>query len=682
MPISASKLVSITPRVLSGAGTDLTFNGLLLTKNKNLPNENLKLFENANAVGSFFGLDSQEYKAATCYFNGFDNSDVKPSGLYAFRHNSEASAAFVRSGQFSGTMAQTLEELKTIINGTLTLSMVGEPQTVNGIDLSVAGSLSDVASIVQAAIRNAAVDDTAASNDYATALATGVAGNLLSISIANGEPETTTEAKKASCKYGDAKTAGVAGNDLQVAITGSSGAWKIVINQDSDAVYTKESYAEDTINPDDLENDYVEFKAVALAQETVDLEGGADAVTAATYVVKTLNDGQALDTQTVKTARELTQNTYVRFNSEASLTVGNYPLTGGANNGQGAWEGATVEYSSNLNAFTLTAGTTGADVGISDVSGNVADGMFLTADLGATFSEGSDSRTYTETLNAAINNGTNWVTFTTVDNVTTDEIVEMSEWSNARYNEGTQFLYVFYDTDEAMFTADPSATAAAILQDLNVNGVCGVYGDVRHACFIMGSIASISWDRPNSTITLAYKTQSGLGANVVRGDRAQALENLQMNFIGDYASRNSEFILHQPGCMFGPWSWIDSYINSVWLTNALQVQILSGFQTVKRVPYNNEGYTFIRAWCADVIERGITNGVISTGVNLSQTQITALQQEAGQDISTELFNNGYFLQILDATANVRQGRESPTCSVWYTDAGSVHRISMPVTTVQ
>ena len=67
-----------------------------------------------------------------------------------------------------------------------------------------------------------------------------------------------------------------------------------------------------------------------------------------------------------------------------------------------------------------------------------------------------------------------------------------------------------------------------------------------------------------------------------------------------------------------------------------------------------------------MVDRALTNGVIDRGVRLSETQKTELINEAGKDISTDLYNNGYVLQINDATAAVRQARISPSMSFWYT----------------
>lgn len=778
MAIPASNLVSITPRVLAGSGEGLNFNGLFLSSNANLPANSLMPFYSASEVGEFFGQSSAEYIAAQVYFNGFDNSDVKPSMCYFFKHSTEPAPAFVRSAPFGTTQAQVLAAIAQINNGTFTTTINGNARSITSLDFTGVTSLSAAASILQTAIRAVEIPDVAASNSYGTAVTPGAAGNNLSIVISEGTPEVTaaakaasseigtavtagatgnsltvevtedtetvTPAKAATCKYGTAKTAGAAGNSLKVTLasnTSTPANFDLTINNGSSDVFTQQDIA-GTTSSALPENDYIEWASdVALAVETVQLEGGADltsktvydvvtklngtekdrqenldtpaeltdnalvtfnkeldaftattynftggadAVLADTFDVQTTQNGSAVDTQEgLQNASELTDNAYITFNRASSLAPGIYPLQGGRDMGGDAWAGAIVNYASNLNAFTITTGLSGESVSIANCLGDVAQAFYLTAAQGATYSEGAAPATYTETMNAAALCGQNWFSFTTMTKTTTAEAIELAQWSNGRYNEGTQFLYVMWDDSTAMLsTLTQGDTAAGQLMELNVNGTAGIYNDVRYAAFLMGSIASIAWDRANSTLTLAFKSQSGLGANVQDESAAQALENIRMNFVGNYASRNDNFILLQHGAMFGQWSWIDSYANSTWLSNELQVQILAGLQAAKRVPYNSVGYALIRSWCTSVLERALTNGVISVNVNLSQAQKTQLQQEAGLDISNELYANGYYLQISDADATVRQARESPNISLWYTDAGAVHRIVMPVTTVQ
>lgn len=341
--------------------------------------------------------------------------------------------------------------------------------------------------------------------------------------------------------------------------------------------------------------------------------------------------------------------------------------------------GVTLSWNSVFRAFTLTAGAAGSTVAIANLSGTIPDALGLTS--GAVVSAGADAQDYASCLNEVCETTQNFVTYSTIAEADRADALALSGWSNTQYAAGNQFLYVYWSADETLKTDKADETAAIAIRDAEYTGTAGVYGDVRYPAFLMGVAASIDWDRIDGAITTAFKAQSGLTANVqVKDDAANLIAN-GMNFMGNYASRNDNFILFQNGQMFGQWSWIDTYLNATWLNNALQVQILSGLELAGRVPYTEAGYTRIRAWVQDVVDRALTNGVIDRGVRLSETQKTELINEAGRDISTDLYNNGYVLQINDATAAVRQARISPSMSFWYTYGGSVHKINLPSTAV-
>ena len=72
MPIPASYIVAVNPRVIAGGSDTLETNGLFCTKNPLLPSGSIaRSFPSAASVGAFFGLQSAEYVAATHYFNGY-----------------------------------------------------------------------------------------------------------------------------------------------------------------------------------------------------------------------------------------------------------------------------------------------------------------------------------------------------------------------------------------------------------------------------------------------------------------------------------------------------------------------------------------------------------------------------------------------------------------------------------
>lgn len=346
--------------------------------------------------------------------------------------------------------------------------------------------------------------------------------------------------------------------------------------------------------------------------------------------------------------------------------------------GGAAWTGATVVYSSLFDAYTITAGASGADVFVGFGEGTVADALLLTEETGAVLSQGMDAMTETENMEAFLEVTRNFVCFTSISRLDADATLRYSQWASGK---GVDYLYVFWDDSPMLLQPNNTATIAAALKDENAGSTAGVYDSLLYAAMIMGTAASIDWERRNGTITFAFKSLDGLPANVQRGVDAVNLTAQGMNFMGDYATRNDQFIFMYPGQMFGSWKWIDAYINAIWLNNSLQVALMAGLSQSSRTPYTEAGYTMIRAWCMDPIIRALRNGVIEPGVTLSELQKAQLFREAGRDISGELFTEGYVLQVEDASPATRQQRESPSCSLWYTYGGAVHRLELASTAV-
>ena len=84
----------------------------------------------------------------------------------------------------------------------------------------------------------------------------------------------------------------------------------------------------------------------------------------------------------------------------------------------------------------------------------------------------------------------------------------------------------------------------------------------------------------------------------------------------------------------------------------------------------------------DPIDEALNFGSIRSGVTLSSQQAAIVNMQAGVEIDKTLEQKGYYLQVLDATAQTRGLRESPPISFWYMDGGSIHKITMPSISVQ
>lgn len=339
----------------------------------------------------------------------------------------------------------------------------------------------------------------------------------------------------------------------------------------------------------------------------------------------------------------------------------------------------TLEFNSQFNAFIIKGVTVGATSTLSVPTGDVATALGFNAET-AVISDGQSANTMTQSMENLVNGFTNFVTFTTLVEPTDAEALELAQWATTNYTAGVLYLYVCWDSSKANFDPNNTSVISEQLQTENVGATCVCYG-LTMASFVMGVTASIAWDQANSTITYAFKHLSGFGADIDKTSDANALDAHKVNYMGNFATRNDNFILSHNGAILGEWDWIDTYINAVWLCNALQVQLMAMFQSANRIPYNEIGYAKIRSNCKDIINRAINNGVIDLGVNISDAQKAELTTLLGADYSDEIRNNGYYLQIVDATASIRQARKTPSINLVYTYAGSVHKLVVPATAV-
>lgn len=125
--------------------------GLRFSYNSRMPVDRVFSFSSAAQVAEFFGNETPEAEFALQYFSYVSPPPATIPQRLKF-------AAFAPAGRspmiFGDTLSRTLDQLKTITAGTLTIANFGSSSlAVTGVDFSAATSLADVASALQAAIR-------------------------------------------------------------------------------------------------------------------------------------------------------------------------------------------------------------------------------------------------------------------------------------------------------------------------------------------------------------------------------------------------------------------------------------------------------------------------------------------------------------------------------------------------
>lgn len=330
-------------------------------------------------------------------------------------------------------------------------------------------------------------------------------------------------------------------------------------------------------------------------------------------------------------------------------------------------------YDSLRGAFLIKSATSGASSTITYAANALATSLGLTQATGAVISQGAVAATPAVTMDAVKTVTQNWISFTTVYEPTLSEKQAFAAWSNAG---GQRWLYVCADSDATATASGNTTSFGPLMKAAAYDGVCPIWGSLNVAAFICGAIASIDYTKTNGRIAFDAKYQSGLTADVTDATVADNLMANGYNFYGAYATANDQFTGFQTGSLPGEWDWIDPYVNEIWFNNLCQLAMMTFKRASRSVPYNDDGYGGIRSCLLDPINQALNAGVIRSGVVLSEQQKAVMNADAGAQIDTTVYQEGWYLKVADPGAQVRGVRGSPDMSLWYTDGGSVRVMNL------
>ena len=626
--IPASQIVSVMPSVLNAGGVGIDLLGLVLTTDNHTPLGEVYSFPDLISVQRFYGPTSYMAMLAGTYFLADTNATKRPGALLVATYGNSWLPAWVMSAPNQGL---TLDQIRAITpDSQIALTIGGGTMMISSaINMTGIGSYSEAAMRLGAAIHNTLgnFDSPRTGMPVASALAT-CAGTTLTITTNNtpGSPNITTQQV-------------IGAGDL---IQGSG-------------------YAPDT------------------------------------YVVRKIS-GTGITGQ-FEISKPHTQG------SPQLLKVFRNPCTWDAQSWQFKISAAPAVYKNPV-ISTITS--------ITSLKGNAATVLRLTPALGATIQplgmsnvagQGVPFQTPAGWMDSITRKTQNWACFATAfepDAVNPATGIrqnaikqQFAAWTNSQLN---NYMYCCWDNDATaagpasggsgslgriLDTALTSGTAPIYSPLLAADGVTsGVTTGRNLAMFTMGVVAAIDFNRLNGRKTLAFRGQTGITPDITDGGIAKNLEANKYNYYGIWTTANDLFRFLYPGSVSGPYKWIDSYVNQIWMNNGFQLALMELLTQVGSIPYNQVGYTMIKAACQDVINRALNFGAIRTGVTLSQAQINEVNNMAGVQIDGILNSQGYYLQVSDADPQVRANRGTPPCTFWYMDGGSVQRITLASVMVQ
>lgn len=342
---------------------------------------------------------------------------------------------------------------------------------------------------------------------------------------------------------------------------------------------------------------------------------------------------------------------------------------------------AAVTFDTQLQSFVIASGTTGATSSISFATGAAAEALALTELTGAQL----DNVTTVDTATTAMKRLTNYtlnlstIVAETSTALTDDIQKEIATWVSLQNH---RYWLVKYGEEPTALIPNNTTNFAGWVAENNVADVTCIYGALEHAALCAGYAASLNFSELNGRTTMDFRSTSTLAPSVTDVDDANALESNGYAYYGAFATANDRFIFLRNSIVSGEFKWVDAYLNQVYFNSQLQLAQITGLIANKSIPYNEVGKSKVRASAQDPINEMLNFGGIQTGVILSEQQKSIINNEAGVDAATIIFNQGYYLMIRDATAQVRAVRGSFPIKLWYTDGGSVHSINISSINVQ
>jgi len=637
--IPASSIVNVTPGVLTAGGSTLALSGLFLTNGNRVPVGAVLSFPTAPAVASYFGATSAEATAAGIYFGGFTNSTVKPGNLMFAQYNTSAVPAWLRGGSVA---AMTLAQLQAL-SGTLQVVVEGVLKSSGNINLSGATSFSNAAALIQSSF--GAFDGVTAATSTitaapATSVTAGITGSVMTVSgigsgtlVAGGVLSGTNVAS---------------GTQIVNQLTGTAG-----------GVGTY------TVSPPQN-----------VAANT-NITQSAGLLTVGGMASGTLAVGQAISGTGVAVGTTITAL------GSGTGGIGTYYTSGGAQTVSATAISAgplLVTFDSVSNAFIFTGGTPGVAGTIGYATGTLSASLLLTQLTGAILSQGAPVQapaSFMPTVEAITDKYGSFMTLFDPDNgFGYTQKALFSSWLAAQ--DANDHVYVAWDTDisPTLSPNAPSDFGSAIAS----NGWGGTEliwdTDYTTAAFICGAIASIDFTRRNGRISFAYKANPNLAVKVTSDLVRSNLEANGYNYYGQWATADQPFIGYATGTVSGPFAWLDSYVNQIWLNNSFQDDLMNLLFNVNSIPYNAAGYALVHAACMDTINAGLNFGAFAGGAILSAAQIAEVNNAAGTKIDDVIASQGWYLQIVPATAAIRAQRKSPQMTFWYLDVGSIQKINL------
>lgn len=374
--------------------------------------------------------------------------------------------------------------------------------------------------------------------------------------------------------------------------------------------------------------------------------------------------------------------TGIDLSAAASLTAVATALTTAIRTANAALVTAdfTITWDATFKQFVAAIPGTGATKTMSyfsSASTSLATILQFTLAEGAVLSQGQGATTPAANLTSLETGFTDQFSIAFVDDLDgdlDDEInLAVATWISDQGDKYNDFLW---DSATAIQSSTDTTSIWYQVGQAGLNNI-SIFDEVlldnsQRAFAAMGAFAALDLTQPNSAMTLAFKTQTGLAPSVTSTPIAQILKTKKINYYGNVGISGTTIQKNffYGGYTSGKWGYIDNQVAQIWIAIQFQVALVNLFGAVSEVPNDPDGQGQIRTVLTAAADDCITNGIIAVGVVFDAATVQEIKTDFGVN-AQELTNNGYVIVNSASSQALRQIRESSPWFFLYVKASAI-----------
>lgn len=185
----------------------------------------------------------------------------------------------------------------------------------------------------------------------------------------------------------------------------------------------------------------------------------------------------------------------------------------------------------------------------------------------------------------------------------------------------------------------------------------------------LGRALTVDFDGENTTITLDFKIEPGVVAELIRESQKRALAGKKCNA---FLKFNNGTAILQEGWMANG-TFIDVIQGTDWLQNSLQTSVYNALLTAPKIPQTDPGVNKLVAALTVGCEQARRNGLFAPGVWTGP--------DLGSIVTGQTLSKGYYIfapKVATQAQADREARKSPPLQVAGKLAGAIHSVNVLV----